>query len=266
MKKILSWFYRRKYRNAEMVHYWKTSDSVAAKVTQSKEGHYQMHMKGEKYPFPGYPRGILLYGPLSPLKHQIKNKIFNDTWAAIEDGVDEEWIEHLKKEVLQNTIMPLFDQGRYDMLPFEKMVPPVKELYRAFTVVAEKTNRKNVIHIRDLICFILQEDDAYRFRFQWLAKFFNPNSWWRKMTGRDPLKDFDFALSMLEHGESIGDMKERQRLLRRVLMFVLKDEGVRTCFDLFIKELDWKKVQLSKADKYYFRAKYFKVDYPEYSY
>ena len=48
--------------------------------------------------------------------------------------------------------------------------------------------------------------------------------------------------------------------------FVLEDEIVGTLFDIFVKEVDWNKVKLSKADKYYFRAKYFKVDHPVYDY
>ncbi len=249
-----------------MVQYWKNGESTRAKLTLSREGHYVMFMEDEKYPFPGHPRGVLLYGPLSPLKHEIKNQIFNFTWYALEEGKSYESIlTELKHRVIP-TLRDLLDKGRLDMVPYEKMVPAVKELWRAFTKVEEKTGSVNVRLIKELICFIFQEDDAYRFRFQWMSKFFNPNSVWRKFTSRKVLDDFDLALSMLEEGESIGDMKERQRLLRRVLMFVLKDPAVRSCFDLFIKELDWKKVKLSKADKYFFRAKYFKVDWPKYEY
>jgi hypothetical protein len=71
---------------------------------------------------------------------------------------------------------------------------------------------------------------------------------------------------MLEHGEMIGDMKERQRLFRRIFMVVTRDKEMGEGFKLLMKELDWKKLRLTKADKYFFRAKYFKVDYPEYAY
>jgi hypothetical protein len=268
-KTILRKYYQNKYRNAEMVQYWRHGDSVHAKLTTAPEGHYIMHMEGEKYPFPGHPRGVLLYGPLSPLKHEIKNRIFNAIWYELERNltpIQEENLLHFMKTDVLPGITAILDKGRYDMVPVEKMTPVVREIHRAFSVIEAKTGNNKVQQIKDLICFILQEDDAYRFRFQWMAKFFNPNSLWRKVTKRDVLKDFDLALSMLEQGESIDDMKERQRLLRRGLMFILTDPGVRNCFDLFIHELDWKKVQLSKADKYFFRAKYFKVDWPEYQY
>lgn len=237
-----------------MVSYWLKNESVEAKVFITKEGHYAMRMQGEKYDFPGHPRGVLLYGDLSPLKHKIKNAIFNDTWAMLEEKKsDQEIMERLKNSVLPY-ILGLSEDMKYDMLPYERMVPSVKEIYRAMTVVYVKTGSENVRKLRDLITFVLQEDDAYRFRFQWVCKFLKHTKsikWW------------EYGLRFLEHAETIGDMKERQRLFRRIVMFILKDEKIKKYFEMLMDEINFKKVQLSKADKYFFRAKYFKVDYPE---
>lgn len=240
-----------------MVKYWKSQLAVQAKVTEAKEGHYVMYLKGEKYPFPGFPRGYLLFGSLSPIKHNIKNKIFNESWALLEEGKDIS--QHIKDKF--DEIIELAEKSRYDMLPYEKLCPAVKEIYRAWTEV-EKTMPKNekLTKIKEILTFILQEDDGYRFRVQWIARWMT--YWWRKPTR----KDFEFALSLLEHAEVITDMKERIRLLRRVLMEALKDKTIGTLFDRFAKEVNWKKVKLTKADKYYFRGKYFKVDYPENEY
>lgn len=220
-----------------MVSYWKTKDSVQAKVMLDNNGSYVMQMEGEKYPFPGFPRGVLLFGSLSPLKHQIKNKIFNENWYRLEEGLPIDMSK--EKEIFE-----LFETTRYDMLPIEKCCPAVKELWRAMTVVGVNQTWK------EIICFILQEDDAYRFRLQWMAKFYKKD-----------LKSFDHAWEMMEHAEVIGDMKERVRLFRRIF----KELG-HTKLPDFLKEVNLKKIKLSKADKYFFRAKYFKVDYPEYTY
>lgn len=250
-----------------MVKYWKTGDSVEAKVYQAPEGHYVMQMRGEKYPFPGYPRGTLLFGALSPLKHEIKNQIFNDCWAMLEkDMSKQEILLHMKQKVLPN-IFALAEKNRFDMVPFDKMVPPVKEIWRAMTVIEEQTGSKAVQKLKEIMCFILQEDDAYRFRLQWIIKFFNPSSWWMKLLGKSPIESFYKSLQMLEYAEVVGDMKERIRLLRRILIFlILNDEKVGKYFNMLAKEMDWSKLKLTKADKYFFRAKYFKVDYPEYQY
>lgn len=240
-----------------MVKYWKTQDSVEAKVMLTPEGHYVIQMQGEKYPFPGYPRGGLLYGSLSPLKHQIKNQIFNEAWALLETGASQQDVLNHIKHTLIHEIYPLAEKSKMDMVPFERLNPPIKELHRAMTVVAKGSQKWETL--RDIICFILQEDDGYRNRFQWMVKFFP--RWFKPK-----VEHFDRALSMFQHGEEVGDMKERMNLFRRIFMFALNDPDARSHFEAFLKEVDWQKVKLTKADLYFFRAKYFRPDWPEYQY
>lgn len=240
----------RYYRNAEMVSYWKEGDSVEAKLTKAKDGHTIMQMKGEKYAFSGHPRGTLLYGKLSPLKHEIKNRIFNETWALLEAQESEKEID-ARIATAWGYIFEMSEKLKYDMVPFEKLCPPMKELHRALTAIGCDTR------LRDVLTFIFQEDDAYRFRFQWMAKFF-PH-YWKKPT----LEDFTHGLSMLEEAEVIDDMKERERLFKRVMLFMVRNSDM---FLKFLHEADWNKIRMTDADKYFFRAKYFKVDYPEYDY
>lgn len=237
-----------------MVKYWKTKEAVEAKVTEI-EGVTVMMMDGEDYPFPGFPRGYLLFGKLSKLKHEIKNQIFNDSWAKLEQGMSEKQVAVDIKKTILPKIYELLTEHRYDMLPPQKMTCSVREIYRALTKVAPEQTK-----FRDLICYILQEDDAYRFRLQWIVTYFG----WLKFFF--PVKAFERGLVMLEHGEIIGDMKERQRLFKRILLAFLKDENVRKKFVTFFKEVNWSKVRLGKADKYYFRGKYFKVDLDKFDY
>lgn len=186
MKSLLTPFYNIWYRffPPEMVKYWKTKDMARAKVTHSDDGSLQMKIEGEKYPFPGFPRGHILTGSLAKIKHTIKNMVFNKAFAELE-----------KMESQIST----------DSVPPEKMSPAVRELHRVLNelenaeVVPDMKGRIRLI--RKVICHFLQEDDAYRFRFQWV----------------------------MEH-------------------------------------LDMKKVKLTKEDKYYFRGKYFKVDYDHFDY
>jgi len=239
----------------EMVSYWKDKEYVMAKVTKAEDGSLVMHLEGEKYPFPSYPRGHLLFGPLSKLKHEIKNQIFNENWWKLEEGVSKEEVVKSIKSKLFNEIAIIAERSKYDMLPLNKMTPSVREIYRAWTKIApEKT-----YPLRDYFCFILQEDDGYRMRMQWLCEYFNPNVWYMKWV--DPVELIERALNMIEHAEVIGDMKERERLLRRILLVCLEDKTIKDLFIKLVREIDWDKVKLTKADKYHFRGKYFKVDY-----
>ena len=249
--KLLKWWYRNTSpTDLEMVSYWKTKENVAAKVTKAEDGSTHMIMEGEKYPFPTFPRGHILYGHLSKIKHEIKNQVFNESWAKLEDGVDKSEIIKDIKNKLFGVIADLADQSKYDMLPPSAMCPSVREIHRAWTKVSPETYK-----LRDYLCFILQEDDSYRWRMSWTVEWFG---WLMKL---NPVKSFDYALKMLEHGEVIGDMKAKARLLRRILMLALEDEKIRKHFIALFKEIDWSKVKLTKADKYFFRGKWFKVDY-----
>lgn len=251
LKKLFYKLIKKSPASMELVQYWKTKESVQAKVLKAKEGHLIMQLEGEKYPIQGFPRGYLLFGSLSKLKHEIKNQVFNESWRKLEEGIaDEEIISDIKK-TLFISIANLAEKTKYDRVPYTAMCPSVKEIYRAWTKVSPETSV-----LRDYLCFILQEDDSYRMRVQWLYTFLKPRKWipW------NPIKSFEFALKMLEHAEVIEDMKERIRLLRRMLLLVLKDESIRNKFERLFREIDWRKVKLTKADKYHFRGKYFKVD------
>lgn len=255
--KLIRWFNRNTSpADLEMVSYWKKgAGGVNAKVTKSPDGSTIMVMEGEKYPFPGFPRGHILFGRLSKIKHEIKNQVFNESWAKLEANINKKDIIVDIKHKLFNQIASIAEGSRYDMLPPRAMSPAVREIHRAWTKVSPHTYK-----LRDYLCFILQEDDAYRFRVQWLVQWFG---WLMKL---NPIKSFDFALQMLEHGEVVGDMKERVRLLRRILMLALEDERIKSQFLALFREINWSKVKLSKGDKYHFRGKYFKVDLKYYEY
>lgn len=237
----------------EMVQYWKKSEGVRAKVT-TIDGHQVMHMVGEKYPFPGFPRGHILFGKLSKLKHEIKNQIFNDSWALLDEG--KPIADRVKYEVLPRLYEMLSD-FKYDIIPPEKMSPSVKELHRAFSVALPQS-----VEMRDMLCLILQEDDAYRFRFQWLVGFMP--TWLFRFV--DPIPYFIKALMWLEHGEVIGDMKERVRLVRRVLSVLWEDKEIRDMTIRLFREIKWRKIRMRKEEKYFFRGKYFKVDLDKFDY
>ncbi len=75
--KIKRWFFKLRKKSPakmEMVKYWKHQAAVEAKVTEV-DGVICMKMDGEKYTFPGFPRGHLLFGQLrEPLEAQARNQ------------------------------------------------------------------------------------------------------------------------------------------------------------------------------------------------
>lgn len=243
-----------------MVRYWKFKESISAKVTKNKDGALVMVMEGEDEVLPGFPRGHLLFGSLSKIKHEIKNQIFNESWRFLEEGKSNKEVSDYIKLTIDK-IAEMIEPSRYDMAPYTKMVVSVRELWRALTVLEEKYKSKRIKTLKEALTYILQEDDAYRFRVQWIIQIFNPSSWWFRLFFRDPIKDFELALNEIEHAEIIGDMKDKVKLLRRILLVFLEDPHIKLLFKEFCKEVNWNKLKLSKADKYFFRGKYFKVDF-----
>ena len=182
IRKLVKFFFNKWYRikPPESVGYWRRGDSAKAKIIHADDGSYQMQIEGEKYAYPGYPRGHVLTGPLATLKRKIKNAVFNEVFGEMEKHTT-------------------------DMLPPERMVPAVRELWNKLEVLENaevvEDMKARIRLIKKVLCFFLQEDDAYRFRWQWV----------------------------MEH-------------------------------------MDMGKIRMTKADKYYFRGKYFKVDHDRFDY
>src|SRR3990167_4156693 len=271
-RKIYRFIYKHLLRKTPLsmpvVQYWKKDDAISAIITTNQDGATVMKMgegdKREKYPFPGFPRGYLLFGnykntghgPLSVLKHEIKNQIFNESWAALEEGRD---ISELVRKNLEK-IFEITKDLEHEMLPPEKMFGGVRELWRAMTVLEKRHNSETIRLLKETLTFIMSEDDAYRMRLEWIIQIFNPSAWWFKLLFRNPIKDFRLALEELEHAEVMADMKGRIRLLRRVLLAILEHKKIKSLFLELCKEVDWEKMKLQESDKYHARAKYWRAD------
>ena len=201
-----------------------------------------MWMDGEKYPFPGYPRGHLItnepgkFSPYSRLKHLIKTQFFNENWKRLDEG------QSIQLET--DEIFKLAQELRYELMPIEKCAPAIRELYQWLPDSPW----------RDILICILQEDDAYRWRFQYLVQFLNK---------KDPIGSFNKAMKILENAEVIDDMKDRVNLIRRVLLALWENQQYAQHWIHLVKNMDFKKTKLQKADLYYFRAKYFKPDFKD---
>ena len=273
--KLIRLFFNKlfKIRLPEMVQYWKTGDMARAKLTTLEDGSYGMFIEGEKYPLYGFPRGPVLFGPLAQIKHLAKNVIFNQSWKLLEEKKSSEEVMSYLKSVAIPSVIEEIKKVKYDMFPVEKMCPAVRELWRAMTVVEQRLQDPRWFRsIKEGVCFFFQEDDAYRFRLQWLAKYGNPKSLPRRIYRfftRKPysLKDeLKLLFKFMGEAEITPDMKGRIILITRILLAVLEDKDFGKLIEAVAWELDWKKLKLSKSDVYYFRGKYFKVDHAHYDY
>lgn len=143
-------------------------------------------------------------------------------------------------------------------MPYEKLSPAVKEMYKALSHPTW----------REILCFILNEDDGYRFRAQFFFKFVDPKTphkrfrrWINGWSEDEALLVYTSeAFDLIENCEVVGDMKERIRLFKRILLELFKNPATMKIYRDFIHNMEMKKVYPTKADLYFFRAKYFHVD------
>ena len=259
-----------------MVRYWKDGDVARAKLVVLQDGAYAMVIEGEKHPLYGFPRGPVLFGPLAKLKYLAKNLIFNETWRLLEEKKSNDdillYLFNDVRPILLNEIRGI----KYDMFPPERLCPAMQELWRGLTVVEEgikvKSLREDFKAFKEGITFFFQEDDAYRFRLQWMAKFINPENKWRKLYYIIKRKPYSFkeelktVFDLIGDAEIVPDMKGREKLIKRIVTFLLDIKETEKLVEDIVKELDWKKIELSKADTYYFRGKFFKVDFENWDY
>ncbi len=123
----------------------KKGKEFAQPIFNEKTKSMELHIKGEKYPVRGFPRGHFLNGPLSPLKRYIKNFII------------EEMVKCLPYKI-----------------PDENLVEPVKELARVFDLIIsaedEPEMKRLMGQFKDAITMTMQEDDAWRYRAQWFIE------------------------------------------------------------------------------------------------
>src|SRR3990167_9164295 len=136
--------------------YWFRGDGALARVKKNPKGHYEMQVTGEDTSMPGFPRGPVLFSSIGKLKHEIKTRVFNE---------------------IAGDLKKLTAEMKLDMVEYDRMVPAVKHIWDTF----EKLEHMEVTEdmkgriklMKEVICFFLDSDDAYRFRTQMFLHLLN---------------------------------------------------------------------------------------------
>ncbi len=126
----------------------------------------------------------------------------------------------------------------------------VREVYRAMSVgFPEETVESKEIRerVRDLLCMVLENDNAYRFRFQDIIVELDEVSL-KKNLSRELIR----LLKIMQSREKGQDVKDTWTLLTTFLpMYLFVNKKVKKEIVRVLSELDLEKVRLSKEDIYY---------------
>lgn len=141
MLKFILFFFRRK--NFDIPEKLKNNENFKVKVLP--EGGVETYIKGHKHPYPGFPT-------------EERTSVLHSLKAVLPMAIKVVYKGMLKSK--KNVIIK--DPKHYSKA--------VREIYRLFDVLAKRENlpamKRRWVVMRDVLCSVLELDDAYRFRMQ----------------------------------------------------------------------------------------------------
>jgi hypothetical protein len=220
------------------------------KVEFPDTGGVYTFMEGYEHPYRGFPFHEfvdkidlvkkVLRGALSSLFHSIKSRnkikvvflalvpwVFNDLLAG--------GINASHRVISRFLIKPL----RYS--------EPMRELHRAMSITKEgESERATLIRtqVRDLICMLLENDNAYRFRFQDIIIELD-----KQALQKRPRKELIRLLSLIQTREVTQEVKDTWTLIKTFLpAYLIFNRSIQKALVSVLTELDLSKITLSKED------------------
>jgi hypothetical protein len=122
----------------------------------------------------------------------------------------------------------------------------VRELYRAFSVPQGENSQMLELRLmlRDLMCMILEFDNAYRFRMQDLLEELD------KKSVKNPIKELNRILTIVQGREQSQEIKDTWTLVKLFNSLYLRfDRRLKKMAVNILRELDIEKVKLTVEDK-----------------
>lgn len=202
---------------------------------RDKTGGALTFLKDRAEPDRGYPSGEHIEMACA-VKKTIAFTI--QLWRA--SNVIEKAIILFSAKIWINLIIDLFYFTTKDFhLPFEKLSQPVKEVWRNITISQS---------VRDLICFVLEFDFAYRFRFQDIIA--ELQQWAIK---KRPLRELNRLFNILIERENYADnMKPKWRFIKyAVLTYLLLHRRTLKELQTFLANIDIDEIAFSREDIYW---------------
>ena len=122
----------------------------------------------------------------------------------------------------------------------------IRELYRAFSVQKDEkiSDQELRFRIRDLLCMILEYDNAYRFRFQDLTEELN-----KENLSKDLLKEINKLFDIMSSREIGQDIKDTWTLVRLFISYYLRfDKKIKRILQDMLLELNVEQTKFTPED------------------
>ena len=209
-----------------------------------EEGGVLTYMGGYDHPYKGFPLGEFVdkidyikktqRAVLSSLYHSFKSH----SWLTLSTLIFVPWILN---DLLKAYIYPVYRMvDRFKLKPI-RYCTSMRELHRAFS----KDSGEYRGMIRDIMCMLLEYDNAYRFRFQDIIVELDKDK-----LKKNPGKELNRLFALLISREIKQEVKDTWKLVQYFLpTYLFFNRKLRkNIIDIFT-ELDLEKVALSVEDK-----------------
>jgi len=214
------------------------------KVMFPEKGGVLTFMDKHIYPYKGFPAGSefvekidilkkLGRGTLSNFYHQVYKK---NKWKIV-------FLLPVLKDIFRITVNTAHKFIERFRVKTDKYCDCVRELHRAFSLKDNDLKAK----IRDILCMLLEFDNAYRFRFQDLMGELNQEDF-----KKNSIKELLRLIDILSKRERTQEIRDTWVLVKMALKYYLKydKELLEIVKEVFL-EADIEKLKLSVEDKYY---------------
>lgn len=210
-------------------------------------------MRSHPYPYHGFPYfefvdkidmlKKVIRNVLSGIYHQLKNRnklLFLTFLSSF-------WMTKVAMRAGIYTFYRIIERFRVKPTRYS---PAMQTLYRAFSVERdrEQTKTKELRWmLRDVLCMVMEFDNAYRFRFQEFIVELNKEHLQRK-----PIAEIVRLFELLSKWENLQEQKDKWRLVKYLLRYYLRyDRELRNILRDGLLSLELEKVKLMPEDKYF---------------
>lgn len=222
-------------------------------VVFPEEGGVLTYMGGMEHPYKGFPffefvdrvdaMKKILRGVLSSFFHSLKKRNKVQLLFLLT-------VPWLFNDFVKSFVYPFFRMvERFRIKPIRHCTA-IRELHRVFSVQwqGETEESKNTREMfRDLLCMVLEFDNAYRFRFQDIMVELDKDA-----LRKNPAKEITRLLDLMSSREATQEIKDTWTLVRRFLPLYLRfNKPVRKTLVGILENLDLTKIELSVEDKDY---------------
>lgn len=247
------------------------NEAFVEKIVYPEDGGILSYMQYYKYPYKGFPLGDVVHlmatfkGFLPILSVFLKKLLKNPfSWITIKSAM--------------GAALPVFIELSHKQLePYFPEDPKfyckcVREVYKGFGAMGVpltqtpkefKEVRRNpagdpilreldtLIKLRNIICFILEFDNAYRHRFQDIMAEIDKNNF-----EKDYSKELGRLFDLLIDREKKPHMKKKWSDMKKVIIFYLKVAGKeREMIKKIINSLNIEEIKLQEDDWYFVNAR-----------